>query len=395
MKSTLWNRFFLCACVISLLTGLAMNMLNSTLAKYIFSRYGTASFSGILNAAFAIMAILARLFSGDLSDRRGRRPVIVLGCGIFALSVLGFGLFPYAALLVLFRGFQGFGYSMSTTANYAAGSDVLPESRMGEGIGYLGLGFSLAMAIGPAIALAIVGKGHYTPMFMLTTALLVLSLILGLFNRYEQAASYQTHTLEKRPFGLSRFLEKAALPATLIQLMNCLSLAAINSFIVLYAESVGITGTAMFFTCMAAAMCLTRLFSGRLTDKLGVITVIAPALLLGICGFALLIFFHSNVIFYLVGFLIGLSSGTINPVLQATAIKAAPPDRRGAATGTYQISNDLGNGLGAVLWGIIIDFLGYTATFIGCILTLTVALILLILLFRTSSRSKHMTTPFV
>lgn len=363
-----------------------MNMLNSTMAKFIFERYGTASFSGFLNSAFAVMAIVARLFAGNLSDWHGRRMVVVSGCAIFALAVLGFGVVPYAALLVLFRGLQGFGYSMATTANYAAGADVLPESRMNEGVGYLSMGFSLAMAVGPALALSAVKNGDYTPMFFGVMVLLIIAVAFGLLNRYEGLSQYaKTVPPIRTKSGPSRFLERAALPATCIQLLNCTSLAAINSFIVLYAESVGIADSAMFFTCMAVAMCLVRLFSGQLTDRIGVTAVVGPSLLLSILGFLLLIFCHSAAIFYLVGFLIGLSSGTTNPVLQAAAIKAAPKNRRGAASGTYQISNDLANGLGAVIWGITIDAMGYTATFIGCILTSVAALGLLLVLFRKKS----------
>jgi MFS family permease len=160
-----------------------------------------------------------------------------------------------------------------------------------------------------------------------------------------------------------------------------LAFAAVNSFIVLYAESRGISGTALFFTCMAVAMCLTRLFSGRLTDTFGEIPVALPCLLATIAGFLLLIWTHSSLVFYAVGFLLGLSTGTVNPVLQAAAVKASPTNRRGAANGTFQLANDLANGLGAVLWGLTIDAFGYTCTFIGCILCVAISIGLLLIFF--------------
>ncbi len=381
-----WNRYFILACLICLFTGFAMNMMNSTMAKYIYSLYGNASFSGILNAAFAVMAILGRLLAGDLSDRKGRRRITLWGCGIFAVSIGCFGIFPYAAALVLFRGLQGLGYSMSSTANYAAGSDVLPPNRIGEGIGYLGLGYSLATAIGPALALGLIIGTNYRPMFLVTTLTVVLATVLAGLNRYEQQPEFaglrsKASTDGQHYHGIERFLERKALPATLTQLFHCLAFAAVNSFIVLYAESRGISGTALFFTCMAGAMCLTRLFSGRLTDTFGEIPVALPCLLATIAGFLLLIWTHSSLVFYAVGFLLGLSTGTVNPVLQAAAVKASPASRRGAANGTFQLANDLANGLGAVLWGLTIDVFGYTCTFIGCILCVAIAIGLLLIFF--------------
>ena len=77
----------------------------------------------------------------------------------------------------------------------------------------------------------------------------------------------------------------------------------------------------------------------------------------------------------------GMSFGTVNPILQAAAIKASPVNRRGAASGTYQLSNDIANGVGAVLWGFTIDMFGYTFTFVGCILFAVIAIGLLFLFF--------------
>lgn len=386
----LWNRYFILACLICLFVGFAMNMLNSTMAKYVYSLYGNASFSGLLNAAFAVMAIIGRLLAGDLSDKKGKRRITLWGGCIFAVSIICFGMFPFAATLVLFRGLQGFGYSMCTTANYAAGSDVLPPKRLGEGIGYMGLGYSLAMAIGPALALGLIHGTDYTPMFAVTTLMVVLAVIFAIANRYETKEEYRPSAQpvaqeEETPRGIASLIERNALPATVIQLFHCLAFAAVNSFIVIYAESRGITGTAWFFTCMAIAMCLTRLFAGRLTDTYGEIAVVLPCLMTTVLGFLLLIWTRSNLVFYVTGFLVGISTGIVNPVLQAAAIRSSPANRRGAANGTYQLSNDLANGLGAVLWGVTIDLWGYTATFVGCILCVAVSICLLIVLFKKQS----------
>lgn len=381
----IWNRYFILACLITLFTGFAMNMMNSTMAKYIYTLYGSASLSGLLNGAFAVMAILGRLVAGDLSDRKGRRCITVWGCVIFAVSIGCFGMFPYVAALVLFRGLQGLGYSVSSTANYAAGSDVLPPNRLGEGIGYLGLGYSLAMAVGPAVALGLISGTDYSRMFLVTTGMVLVAVVLAGMNRYEKVPAYrqmpavQNAQTER---GVRRFIEGTAMPATAVQLFHCLAFAAVNSFIVIYADAQGITGTALFFTCMAGAMCLTRLFSGRLTDRYGELVVALPCMAVTVLAFLLLIFVPSNGAFYGIGFLMGLSSGTVNPVLQAAAVKASPTHRRGAANGTYQLSNDLANGAGAVLWGLVIDGLGYPAMFAGCIVSVIISMSLLLVFFR-------------
>src|SRR5699024_10541871 len=118
-KEKLWNKNFILSCIIALFPALAMTMMNSTMSKYIYSLFGNASFSGYLNFSFGIMAILARLISGNLSDRVGRKMIIIIGALIFAVSVFCFGLFPIIPLLILFRSLQGFGFSVTSTATYA------------------------------------------------------------------------------------------------------------------------------------------------------------------------------------------------------------------------------------------------------------------------------------
>ena len=391
----LWTRSFVLACLVCLLTGFAMNMLNSTMAKYIYSIYGSASLSGLLNAAFAVLAILGRLLAGNLSDRYGRRVLIIVGCLIFAVSAFCFGSFPWIAMLVIFRGLQGLGYSISTTADYAAGADVIPPERMSEGIGYIGIGYCLATAIGPALAMRLIVGDNYKPMFLGTTLMILLGCGCAAANKYEESSTSNVSSClrksevskEKTKIRLWRMIEPKALPATLIQFLNCMAFAAINSFVVIYAETRGLAHVSFFFTCMAVAMILTRLFSGRITDKTGPTYMVSISIVMSIVGFVLLLFVRSDLMFCFIGFLMGLTNGTANPVLQASAIKASPDTRRGVASGTFQLSNDIANGLGALLWGIVIDLLGYEAMFAGCIVFSALAVLCLLVVFRNKLSS--------
>lgn len=385
-KEKLWNRGFILAFAVILLTGFAMNMMNSTMAKYIYSIYGNATFSGVLNAVFAVMAILARLIAGDLSDRKGRAVVMTMGCAIFAAAVFGFGLFPWAAALVIFRGLQGFGYASSSTGAYAAGSDMTPEDRMGEGIGYLSLGYSLAMAVGPAIALKLICGDDYRPVFFTAGVLLLAAIVIAaVFGRTEEKARPAVSRV-KVPLK-ERFLEKTALPAASAQLLNCLAQAAINSYIVIFADSKGITGSAGFFTFMAVSMCVTRALVGSAGDRYGFRKVTAAAVAANIIGFAMLLAFPSVAAFYGAGILLGVGQGIFGPCMQAVAVQSASQERRGSANSTFQLSNDLSNGLGAVIWGIVIDGLGYGAMLMGCILSSAASLVLVFTVVSKRTKS--------
>ena len=391
-REKVWNKHFIFAFAANLFVCFAMFMLNSTLARYILSLFGNATFSGYINAAFAVFAILARLVTGDLCDRRGRRMVLLLGAAVFAVSTFGFGIFQYAAALLIFRALHGFGYATANTASSAAGADVLPENRMSEGISYLGLGYSIATAIGSAIALSLVRGDDYSLVFYVATGMVVISIFFALFLRYERLPFYQKKMQEQKQRsaaielseykGAARIFEFKAVPSALVQFFNSMSFAAVNFFIVIYADSKGITGEATFFTTMAVGMMITRTFCGRLSDKIGESRIGGGALCVQVIALISLINVTNNTVFYIIGFFIGLAFGTVSPVLQAAAIKKSPVNRKGAASSTYQLGNDIAQGAGAVLWGLIIDYLGFSSAFIGCIICTAFSFILLMVFFR-------------
>jgi MFS family permease len=131
-------------------------------------------------------------------------------------------------------------------------------------------------------------------------------------------------------------------------------------------------------------------FSGRLTDKFGELPVMVPALILNMLGYFLLMKSSTVAGIYAAGFIIGFGSGIVSPACQAAAVKYSPVNRRGAANGTYNLSNDIANGVGAVVWGIVIDALGYPAMFIGCVICCAVALVLAIFFFRKKQLAKQL-----
>ena len=110
---------------------------------------------------------------------------------LFGFAVLIVGtvgpLFTHdVAPFVVFRILQGAGFSAVTTASATAAADALPASRMGEGIGYYGLGQALSMSVGPALALALVSTDPPENLFVGVTAIAVVGLSMIFLCRYEK-----------------------------------------------------------------------------------------------------------------------------------------------------------------------------------------------------------------
>ena len=131
-------------------------------------------------------------------------------------------------------------------------------------MGYAGLAFNLAMAIGPVIGLAIMGEGRFKLMFYSAFIVaLVGSIVLFGVNFPEF----------KRPDGLkfswNGLITKRALPVTLNVLIVMLTFGGLVTFLTLYAEEQDLTAfTGLYFTIMAVGMGLARVFGGQIFDRL-------------------------------------------------------------------------------------------------------------------------------
>jgi predicted MFS family arabinose efflux permease len=88
----------------------------------------------------------------------------------------------------------------------------------------------------------------------------------------------------------------------------------------------------------------------------------------------------------------GFGGGMTGPALNAAVIKAAPDNRRGAASGTFMISYDVGFGIGGLLWGLVIDLAGFTALFAGCAI-FTVIAMLISIIFLKKKADRRLGTP--
>lgn len=160
--------------------------LNSSTSVYVALYGGTAAYAGVLAAVFSAAAAVVRLLSGPLIDGRGRRIVMLFGFAVLIVGTVG-PLFTHdVAPFVVFRILQGAGFSAVTTASATAAADALPASRMGEGIGYYGLGQALSMSVGPALALALVSTDPPENLFVGATAIAVVGLAMIFLCRYEK-----------------------------------------------------------------------------------------------------------------------------------------------------------------------------------------------------------------
>src|SRR5690606_3555717 len=103
--------------------------------------------------------------AGDLSDRYGRKKIIITGLLLFSSSQLIFGLSDVVWLLYVSRIIGGLGSAFMVPAMMAYVADITSYENRGKGMGQLGASMSLGFVIGPGIGGFLASLGLRAPFF--------------------------------------------------------------------------------------------------------------------------------------------------------------------------------------------------------------------------------------
>ena len=266
------------------------------------------------------------------------------------LGLLGFAFTTNISLIVFFRVLNGIGFALGGTCQIVLATKYIPKARMGEGIGYLGLGMVISSAVAPGIGLPIAENFGMKSTFLVSASLTVVAfLILCLFHepKKEQKAF-------KMKISFSDIIAIKALPFTIVAGSYSFINGIIASYLVLYADEIGITGISIYFTVCAVVLFTIRPLSGKLMDKKGIRVTVLPGLILTATSMFILGRSTSLLMILITGAIRSLGQGAAQPSLQAGCIKRVGLEKSGVATSTYYLGGDVFQGIGPMLGGLII-----------------------------------------
>lgn len=341
---------------------------------------GNDQLIGFIVGTFTISSLVIRPWSGQALEKRGRRFVYMAGLVIFVLSIGSYALTVSFLILFSMRLIQGAGWGILTTAGGTIATDLIPFHRRGEGMGYFGLSGSLAMAIGPGIGLALVSLLDFSTLFMIAAALGAGSFILASFIQYQ---SVEQHNIKKKKWD---FYEKSALIPSFLLFFITVTFGGIATFLPLYTVQEGISGIEWYFFFNAISLMVVRVFCGRVYDRRGHKAIFIPGSVLIIGAMIVLIFLSNEWMLVAAAILYGMGFGAIQPALQAWAVNQAPIDRKGMANATFFSFLDLGIGCGAVVFGMISKWVGYSGIYTVAALSVSISILLYLIFLKKEER---------
>ncbi len=132
------------------LASLNQTMVTTAMPRIIASLGGMDWYSWVFSAYMLSATVFVPVF-GKLSDQFGRRPLILMGIGLFTLGALLSGLAQDMTQLILFRAIQGLGASAMMPVSFAVVADIYPPHERGKSQGIIGAAFGIASFIGPLV----------------------------------------------------------------------------------------------------------------------------------------------------------------------------------------------------------------------------------------------------
>lgn len=298
-----------------------------------------SAYGGLLLSSFAITQFLFAPVIGNLSDKFGRRPVLLFSLLGFGIDYIILALAPNYGWLFVGRVIAGItGASFTTAAAYIA--DISTAETRTKNFGMIGAAFGLGFVIGPALGGLLAGLGTRAPFYAAAT-LCLLNTLYGYFVLPESLPKENRRAFEWKkanPFGSLQFLRhtpgigKMALCFFLIYLASQ-AVQGNWSFFTIHRfgwkeSMVGISLAVVGVLVGAVQAGLTRVIN----PKIGNTNSIYAGLLLYTLG--LLLFAFASQTWMMFAFLIPYCLGGIaNPSLQATIATYVAPNQQGQLQG--------------------------------------------------------------
>ncbi len=298
-----------------------------------------AALVGTFGATFATMQFLFAPVLGLLSDRLGRRPVIIASNIAFGLDYLLMAWAPSVGWLFLGRVLAGIcAATVSAPSAYIA--DVTPPEKRAAAFGWIGAAFGLGFVLCPAVG-GVLGAIHPRLPFLTAAVLCLLNALYGAFVLPESLAVENRSRVDLRranPLAGLRFLRAHGAVFGLVGVVFLSRVAhdALPSTFVIYAQhrfgwNVVMMGGALAVMGISAALVqagLTRSFVNRLGERGSLLLGLA----FGVVGFALTGLAATTPLFCAAIPLIALW-GIANPATQGLLSRRVGPDEQGRLQG--------------------------------------------------------------
>jgi MFS family permease len=339
-----------------------------TLLFPFFSLYITQKFgvgmteAGIILGLFSIFGLVGSMIGGAVTDKFGRRKLIIFGLIFSAISTLTLGLIKTYAMLIPLSMVIGLLSDIAGPAHNAMIADLLPEDKRQEGFGILRVSGNMAWIIGPTIG-GFVATRSFLALFIMDA---VISCIVAfLFFKFipetkpRTAEHIEQVSLFKTFQGYGTALRDRAFMAFLVAsvLMGLVYGQMYSSLSVFLnrVHDIQPSGFGFLLTLSAIVVILFQFSVTRKIKHFPPFLLMAVGTLFYMVGFGMFGFVTTYVLFALAIVVVTLGEMIVVPTSQGLAANFAPQEMRGRYMAVYGLSWSIPSTIGPGAAGVILD----------------------------------------
>ena len=354
----IWNRRFILLFITNLLVLAAFYASIPIIPVYCQEIGITGSKVGIVLTAMSVATVLFRPVAGYLLDNFNRYHVYLLFLALFCLSFPAFLAFPVFELLILVRLYMGVVYSVCGSATMTLAGDVLPPSKITQGISRFAFTVSIGMAVGPFVGLQVQNNMNSSASFLTIFGITVAALLCV------SCCKIKYPKTERKKFSIKESIYAPALPFMLNMMFLMIPYGAVIAYSSILAQEKNIMEyLPYFYICLVAGMLLSKLSTQKVIDDGNHRMLVCASLAVLIITMVSFLFLNTGAHLLIAGFFFGLGYGILQPLFQSFVTGTTPAPKRGVANSTYMLSYDIGIGIGSLLMGFMQESIGLTTGF--------------------------------
>lgn len=325
-------------------------MVTPLIAGFSESLGASAVLMGLVGGMMNVVSLCCRPFVGNLADKISKYRLSTIGSLLMIVACVGYIFAPTPAVVVGARIINGVGFSLCSVCMATWISSLLPKERVGAGMGLYGTMNALAMAIAPALGIAVYGSFGYRAAFVLATVLAV-AVVVTVQLVHDKGEVVQKSAPAK---GRDSFVARDVLPVAAIIMLFAIPYCATQSFLVSYIAARDLAVHAgWFFPLYAIILLVLRLSLADLFDKKPFVFFLAGSSVSALIAILLLAVMQNNLVLFVAAAFMAGGYGIMCSVCQSTAILLVGEEKRGLANSTYYIGFDLGMALGPIIGGFL------------------------------------------
>lgn len=352
---------------------------------FLVKELGGGAFSlGLFMSAYSIMQFFFAPFWGRLSDRIGRRPVLLIGISGYGITFFLFGIAGNLPLLIAFRALSGMVSSATLPTAMAYLADITEGADRSKSMGMVGAAMGLGMVFGPALG-GWLGDYSFTLPFYVAGSLALLVFPFAwkfLPETLKESSKGDEKTVRLSP----RVIKDPLFPLFAFNFVLCFTMSMFEGTFALFAaHRVGFGAREMGFVFMALGIVgvivqggligkLVARFGDALPAKGGAI----------ICAIAFIwILWAPNALLLVLGTMLFMVGNSLMTPTSSSLVSKNSGDKQGASLGVFQSMGSLGRIFGPLIGGAIYEISMIIPYILGAF-----SLILMLLIFWSKIKDK-------